>query len=120
MTTLLSCWLKGKNRKQSDGGLNTIAEEVVYIHPKLLPHYIHCVRYQSDTERVLGFLLELKIYVTEDTNLQMQSMEQGEEEDSDGEESTRVSQCHRLLVHQCILKELTLLHLRFQKDDRMF
>ena len=116
LTTLLSCWLKGQDRRQNDGGLSTIAGEVLYIHPKLLPHYIHCVRYQSDHERVLGFLLELKIYVTEDTNLQMQSME-NEDEDSDGEGSNRVSQCHRLLIHQCIMKELTLLHLRFQKDE---
>lgn len=32
LVTLLNYWLKGKNRKQNDGGLNEISSIVLYIH----------------------------------------------------------------------------------------
>ncbi len=110
LVTLLNYWLKGKNRKQNDGGLNEISSIVLYIHPKLLPHYIHCIRYLVDIDRILGFLLEFKIYITEDTNHLMQAI--GQESDD-----SRVSQSHQILIYQGILKELVLLFLRFQHDQ---
>ena len=110
LVTLLNYWLKGKNRNQNDGGLNEISTIVLYIHPKLLPHYIHCIRYLADMDRILGFLLEFKIYITEDTNRLMQGIDQ-ESEDS------RATQSHQILIYQGILKELVLLFLRFQHDQ---
>lgn len=113
LVTLLSCWLKGKNRLQNDGGLNDISSVVMYIHPKLLPHYIHCIRYLMDVDRILGFLLEFKIYITEDTNRLMQIVD---EESA----TSRVSQSHQILIYQGIMKELILLFIRFQHDQCRF
>ena len=111
LNSMLNCWLKGQDREQNDGGVSDIYAGTVYYHPKLLPHYLHCLRYNMDKDQILNFLLEFKVSITEDTSVLLQA-------ETTNRESRPLS--HQILLYQCILKELFLIYLRFQSDEGLF
>ena len=108
LNSMLNCWLKGQDREQNDGGVSDIYSGTIYYHPKLLPHYLHCLRYIMDKDQILNFLLEFKVSITEDTSALLQA-------ESTRKESRSLS--HQILLYQCLLKELFLMYLRFQSDE---
>ena len=111
LNSMLNCWLKGQDREQNDGGVSDIYAGTVYYHPKLLPHYLHCLRYNMDKDQILNILLEFKVSITEDTSVLLQA-------ETTKRESRPLS--HQILLYQCILKELFLIYLRFQSDEGLF
>lgn len=96
--TVFSSWLTGKDRRTQD-----FDEVPAFVHPKLLPHFLHTLRYSNDEETIVKHLIDLKIHLTNDLN-------------SDKKVKQR---SNSLLMEQCILKEMVLLWARFEHNPML-
>lgn len=92
LCTIFSYWLFGKDRRCLDE--DDIHSITVYSHPKVLPLFLHTLRYSNEPDKILQHLINFKIYLTEDNTRKTKS----------------------LLIEQCIMKEIILLFIRFEND----
>lgn len=92
LCTVFSYWLFGKDRRCLDE--EDLHSVTVYSHPKVIPLFLHALRYSNEPDKILQHLINFKIYLTEDNTRKTKS----------------------LLIEQCIMKEIILLFIRFEDD----
>lgn len=116
LAALFERWLKGKHREEPENEGGWADGAVLYTHPKLLPLLVHTLRYscacwrgvrrRGSSDRLLAFLLELKIFIAEDLG--------------NAPEENAGMRGHSLVGLQALLKELILLQSRFADDESGF